>query len=96
MARFLANKSAECVVVYPRFVVLQSRVFPISRCVAKRPIIDRSIKKTPEKLRELWIIPIFFVIVTVVSMGVAFFLSFTFRLKPSQRYAYLHFTTWLC
>jgi predicted permease len=38
-----------------------------------------------EKLRELWVIPIFFVIVTVLSMAVAFLLGWTFRLKRSQR-----------
>jgi auxin efflux carrier family protein len=38
-----------------------------------------------EKLRELWIIPIFFVITTTVSMAVAFMLGWVFRLKRSQR-----------
>ena len=38
-----------------------------------------------EKLRELWVIPIFFVIVTVLSMAVAFLLGWTLRLKRSQR-----------
>lgn len=40
---------------------------------------------SPQKLRELWIIPIFFVIVTLTSMTVAFSLSFLFRLKHSQK-----------
>ncbi|KAJ7650753.1 auxin efflux carrier [Roridomyces roridus] len=40
---------------------------------------------SPEKLKELWIIPIFFVIVTVVSMAVAFLLGWIFRVKRSQR-----------
>ncbi|KAJ7672159.1 auxin efflux carrier [Mycena polygramma] len=40
---------------------------------------------SPEKLKELWIIPIFFVIVTIVSMSVAFFLGWLFRVKRSQR-----------
>ncbi|KAJ3827574.1 membrane transport protein-domain-containing protein [Lentinula raphanica] len=40
---------------------------------------------SPEKLRELWVIPIFFIIVTVVSMCVAWFLGVTFRLSRSQR-----------
>jgi hypothetical protein len=40
----------------------------------------------PEKLRELWIIPIFFLLVTGVSLGVAWLLGNLFRLKPSQRY----------
>jgi predicted permease len=40
---------------------------------------------TPARLRELWIIPIFFVIVTVVSMSISFLLGWIFRLKKSQR-----------
>ncbi|KAI0360353.1 hypothetical protein OH77DRAFT_675774 [Trametes cingulata] len=40
---------------------------------------------TPAKLQELWIIPIFFCITTVVSMLVAYVLSLATRLKPSQR-----------
>ncbi|KAF8496495.1 auxin efflux carrier [Russula emetica] len=40
---------------------------------------------SPEKLRELWIIPIFFLLVTGVSLGVAWLLGNLFRLKPSQR-----------
>ncbi|KAH8087206.1 membrane transport protein-domain-containing protein [Cristinia sonorae] len=40
---------------------------------------------SPAKLRELWIIPIFFVVTTVVSMVVAFVLGWLFRLKRSQR-----------
>ncbi|KAG9077765.1 hypothetical protein FS749_010309, partial [Ceratobasidium sp. UAMH 11750] len=40
---------------------------------------------SPEKLRELWVIPIFFIVITVVSSLVAFFLGTVFRLKRSQR-----------
>ncbi|KAK0203494.1 membrane transport protein-domain-containing protein [Desarmillaria ectypa] len=40
---------------------------------------------SPEKLRELWIIPLFFVIVTLASMSVAFVLGWIFRLRKSQR-----------
>ncbi|KIL63410.1 hypothetical protein M378DRAFT_79709 [Amanita muscaria Koide BX008] len=40
---------------------------------------------SPAKLQELWIIPIFFVLVTLVSMIVAYVLGTLFRLKPSQR-----------
>ncbi|GJE85291.1 hypothetical protein PsYK624_013700 [Phanerochaete sordida] len=40
---------------------------------------------SPSKLRELWIIPIFFVVTTIVSMTVAWTLGFIFRLKRSQR-----------
>ncbi|KIP06466.1 hypothetical protein PHLGIDRAFT_90850 [Phlebiopsis gigantea 11061_1 CR5-6] len=40
---------------------------------------------SPSKLRELWIIPIFFLVTTGVSMAVAFLLGWIFRLKRSQR-----------
>ncbi|KAF5389515.1 hypothetical protein D9757_004198 [Collybiopsis confluens] len=40
---------------------------------------------SPEKLRELWVIPIFFVIVTTLSMLVAWFLGVSARLSRSQR-----------
>ena len=42
-------------------------------------------RNSPEKLRELWVIPIFFVIVTALSMAVAFLLGWVLRLRPSQR-----------
>ena len=45
-----------------------------------------SLRLIPEKLRELWIIPIFFLLVTGTSLGVAWLLGNLFRLKPSQRY----------
>ncbi|KAF5357134.1 hypothetical protein D9756_006814 [Leucocoprinus leucothites] len=40
---------------------------------------------TPQKLRELWVIPIFFLIVTTASGLVAFVLGWLFKLKRSQR-----------
>ncbi|THH06127.1 hypothetical protein EW145_g4297 [Phellinidium pouzarii] len=40
---------------------------------------------SPAKLRELWIIPLFFVLVTIISMGVSYSLGWLFRLKRSQR-----------
>ncbi|KII87682.1 hypothetical protein PLICRDRAFT_125029 [Plicaturopsis crispa FD-325 SS-3] len=40
---------------------------------------------SPAKLRELWVIPLFFVLVTAVSMAVSFTLGLIFRLKRSQR-----------
>lgn len=40
---------------------------------------------SPEKLRELWVIPIFFIIVTTLSMCIAWILGTTFRLSKSQR-----------
>ncbi|KAH9888043.1 membrane transport protein-domain-containing protein [Cubamyces lactineus] len=40
---------------------------------------------SPAKLRELWVIPIVFVVTTLVSMAVAYVLSVVMRLKRSQR-----------
>ncbi|KAI0296458.1 auxin efflux carrier [Russula brevipes] len=40
---------------------------------------------SPAKLRELWIGPIFFLLVTGVSLGVAWVLGSLFRLRPSQK-----------
>ncbi|KAI0718674.1 membrane transport protein-domain-containing protein [Cerioporus squamosus] len=40
---------------------------------------------SPAKLRELWIIPLFFILTTVVSMVVAYVFSVLMRLKRSQR-----------
>ncbi|KAJ6608687.1 membrane transport protein-domain-containing protein [Mycena sp. CBHHK59/15] len=40
---------------------------------------------SPEKLKELWIIPIWFILVTSVSMSVSFILGWVFRVKRSQR-----------
>lgn len=40
---------------------------------------------SPAKLAELWIIPIFFVIVTGLSMAISFLLGWLFKLKRSQR-----------
>ena len=41
---------------------------------------------TLAKLRELWIIPIVFVLTTAVSMIVAYIFGTIMRLKRSQRY----------
>ncbi|KAI0760585.1 membrane transport protein-domain-containing protein [Fomes fomentarius] len=40
---------------------------------------------SPAKLRELWIIPLFFILTTVVSMAVAYVFGTILRLKKSQR-----------
>ncbi|KAF7327416.1 hypothetical protein MKEN_00319400 [Mycena kentingensis (nom. inval.)] len=40
---------------------------------------------SPEKLGELWIIPLFFAVVTLVSMSTAYVVASLFRLKRSQR-----------
>ncbi|PIL23170.1 hypothetical protein GSI_14479 [Ganoderma sinense ZZ0214-1] len=67
--------------------------------LARKGILDKNTQKFPRthreaqslnfaataKLRELWIIPIFFVVTTLVSMIVAYFLAVVMRLKKSQR-----------
>ncbi|RDB27965.1 putative transporter C5D6.04 [Hypsizygus marmoreus] len=40
---------------------------------------------SPAKLRELWVVPLFFILVTLVSMLTAFTLGWLFGLKRSQR-----------
>ncbi|KAJ2928564.1 hypothetical protein H1R20_g8497, partial [Candolleomyces eurysporus] len=40
---------------------------------------------TPEKLKELWVIPIYFTVVTMISMGVGSMLGHIFKLRKSQR-----------
>ncbi|KAI5118168.1 hypothetical protein M0805_005790 [Coniferiporia weirii] len=40
---------------------------------------------SPAKLRELWVVPVVFILVTAVSMGVSYLLGLAFRLKRSQR-----------
>ncbi|KAF5379012.1 hypothetical protein D9615_006053 [Tricholomella constricta] len=49
------------------------------------PVKDFLIGDDSEKLRELWVVPIFFVIVSTVSMTVSFTLGWMFGLKKSQR-----------
>ncbi|KZV98143.1 auxin efflux carrier [Exidia glandulosa HHB12029] len=40
---------------------------------------------SPAKLKELWIVPVIFAVVTVTSMVVGWVLSYVFRLKKTQR-----------
>ena len=40
---------------------------------------------SPAKLKELWIVPVIFVVVTVTSMVVGWTLGYIFRLKKTQR-----------
>ena len=40
-----------------------------------------------DKLQELWIIPVFFILVSGVSLVIAWLLGFLFGLNPRQRYA---------
>ena len=82
----------ECFSFHTITVVLKGRVLPFPRCVC----LDTPRPRPPHevtlivvahsaKLRELWVIPVFFVVTTTVSMTVAFVLGWTFRLKKSQR-----------
>src|SRR5882762_4540437 len=50
-------------------------------------LLSHGLKLPSAKLAELWIIPIFFIIVTVLSMGTSFLLGWIFKLKRSQRSA---------
>jgi hypothetical protein len=66
--------------------LLQSRVLPFPKSATILIDLVNCSPFFPEKLGELWIIPIFFLLVTGVSLGVAWLLGNLFRLKPSQRY----------
>jgi len=66
--------------------LLQSRLLSLTGSAIITIHLTDSLRLIPEKLRELWIIPIFFLLVTGTSLGVAWLLGNLFRLKPSQRY----------
>jgi len=66
--------------------LLQSRFLPLAGFAAVPMPLTNSSRLFPEKLKELWIVPIFFLLVTGTSLGVAWLLGNLFRLKPSQRY----------
>lgn len=68
--------------------LLQSRFLPLSGSATILIELVNNSPFFPEKLRELWIIPIFFLLVTGVSLGVAWALGNLFRLRPSQRYSH--------
>ena len=81
-----ATQPSQCIPLHTISALLKGRVLPDTQYV---PPFAQSVCGTShgitEKLKELWVIPIFFVIVTVLSMAVAFVLGWTFRLKRSQR-----------
>jgi len=58
---------------------LSSGMLTVTRPTCNLPFTD--------KLRELWIIPVFFILVSGVSLGVAWLLGLLFGLNPRQRYA---------
>jgi hypothetical protein len=66
--------------------LLQSRFLPLARFAAVPMRLTHASRLFPEKLKELWIVPIFFLLVTGTSLGVAWLLGNLFRLRPSQRY----------
>jgi predicted permease len=66
--------------------LLQSRFLPLAGFAAIPMRLTNSSHLFPEKLKELWIVPIFFLLVTGTSLGVAWLLGNLFRLRPSQRY----------
>ena len=55
--------------------------------IGKKHFKTHLLRHVTAKLRELWIIPIFFVVTTIVSMTVAYLFGTIMRLKKSQRYA---------
>jgi hypothetical protein len=83
---FTAIKHHKRQLLHSLSTLLQSRLLPFPRSATILIDLANCSLFSPEKLRELWIIPIFFLLVTGVSLGVAWLLGNLFRLKPSQRY----------
>ena len=83
---FTAIKLPKRQLLHSVSALLQSRVLPLPRSATTTVDLACSSLFFPEKLRELWIIPIFFLLVTGVSLGVAWLLGNLLRLRPSQRY----------
>lgn len=84
--RQTATQPSQCLPLHAVSALLKGRVLPDTPyvwCLVE--LVHRISHHVTEKLRELWVIPIFFVIVTVFSMAVAFILGWTLRLKRSQR-----------
>lgn len=89
---FLANEQAKCILIHTRPFVLQSCIlldtrsvfWPSSHCDSCQLLFFL------EKLKELWVIPIWFIIVTATSMVVGRVLGSLFRLRPSQRFVSFH------
>jgi hypothetical protein len=83
---FTAIKHHKRQLLHSLSTLLQSRLLPFPRSATILIDLANCSLFFPEKLRELWIIPIFFLLVTGVSLGVSWLLGNLFRLKPSQRY----------
>ena len=81
-----ATQPSQCLPLHTISTLLKGRVLPDTSYVHYLVRFTCKIScSTKEKLRELWVIPIFFVIVTALSMAVAFLLGWTLQLKRSQR-----------
>lgn len=101
---FTAIKHHKRQLLHSVSTLFQSRLLPVPRSAAIPIDLADCSLFFPAKLRELWIIPIFFLLVTGASLGVAWLLGNLFRLKPSQRYLFvpvshtdsLSFTQELC
>ena len=81
---FLANKSFKRIAIHASPFILQSSILFDTRYVLFS-YIQRPLPIVIEKLKELWVIPIWFVIVTASSMLVGSILGWLFRLRQSQR-----------
>lgn len=86
-----ATQPPKCLTIYTISTLLQSGFLLITRWTSLLPynfkwLFSHTISSIA-KMRELWIIPIFFVLVTTVSMSVSFTLGWLFGLKRSQRCA---------
>jgi hypothetical protein len=86
ISSFTAIKRHKRQFLHSLSTLLQSCLLPFPRSATVLMDLANCSLFFPEKLRELWIIPIFFLLVTGVSLGVAWLLGNLFRLKPSQRY----------
>ena len=82
----IATQPTQCLPLHTISALLKGRFLSNTSCVSLSPALVYGVSRNiTEKLRELWVIPIFFVVVTILSMAVAFSLGLTFRLKRSQR-----------
>jgi len=82
----VATQPSQCFPLHTISSLLKGRVFPDTPYVSSfAGFVRRYSHNVTEKLRELWVIPIFFIIVTVLSMAVAFLLGWASQLKRSQR-----------
>ena len=68
------------------FPILKGRFLPFVRYVDPHTRLTCNLTFI-DKLRELWIIPVFFILISAVSLVIAWLLGFLFGLNPRQRYA---------